>query len=130
MEARLRQYVWLGWGVAGLGGFRVGWLVDWGGWGSDRQPPAPTPWDTRPTREGEPRWRPGLYGEGGASGGETCDLRSSSTPALSRPEVPGMRTAVSPHPGRHSAGAIRPDHRSWDRVQGGVYEASSLYTSD
>jgi hypothetical protein len=29
MEARLRQYVWLGWGVAGLGGFRVGWLVGW-----------------------------------------------------------------------------------------------------
>jgi hypothetical protein len=91
VEARLRQYVWLGWGVAGLGGFRVGWLV---------------------------------------VGGETCNLRSSSTPVLSRPEVPGMRTAVSPHPVRHSAGAVRPDHRSWDMVQGGVYEASSLYTSD
>lgn len=31
MEERLRQYVWLGWGVAGLRGFGVGWLVGWGG---------------------------------------------------------------------------------------------------
>jgi hypothetical protein len=29
------------------------------GWGSDRQPLAPTPWDTRPTREREQRWYPG-----------------------------------------------------------------------
>lgn len=63
-----------------------GWWV--GGWGSDRQPPAP-----------------------------------------SRPEVPGIRTAGSPPPVRHIAGAIRPSHRAWDRVQGGVYGASSLYTS-
>jgi hypothetical protein len=31
VEERLRPYGWLGWGVAGLGGFSMGWLVGWGG---------------------------------------------------------------------------------------------------
>jgi len=53
MEARLQPYGWLGWGVTGLGGFRVGWLVGWGE-GRDHQPPTPIPCDTRPTREWEP----------------------------------------------------------------------------
>ena len=99
------------------------------GWGRDRQPPDMTPGDKRPVREWEPRWRPGLSGARGASGGETCDPRSSWTSAPSRPAVPGMRTVISPHPVHHSAGDIRPDHRSWDRVQSGVHGASSLDTS-
>jgi hypothetical protein len=51
------------------------------------------------------------------------------TPAPSRPDVPGMLTVVSPHTVRRIAGAIRPYHRSWDMVQGGVHGESSLYTS-
>ena len=31
MAALLRQYVWLGWGFARLGGVGVGWLVGWRG---------------------------------------------------------------------------------------------------
>jgi hypothetical protein len=60
MDDLLRLSVWLIWGCAGLGGFGIGWLVGWGGWGRDRQPSDMNPWETRPTREWEQRWRPGL----------------------------------------------------------------------
>lgn len=69
----------------------MGWLIGWGrgGAATPNHPPR-IAWNTRPTREWEQRWRLGLSGEGNASAGETCDLRSSSTPAPSRPEVPDL----------------------------------------
>jgi hypothetical protein len=122
VEARLRPYVWLGWGVAGLGGLNVGWLV---GLGDGAATANYLPRSASGNRASAPDcMRKEAHREW-----ETCHLRSSSTPAPSRPEVPGMLTASSPHPVRHIAGAIRLDHPSWDRVQGGVYGASSLYTS-